>query len=53
VDRTRKVMAAIAAAGGERGKYTELTGAGHGITGTVYPRADLHEWLFAQRLAGE
>jgi len=49
VERTRNVMNAITAKGGELAKYTELTGEGHGITGSVYSRAELHEWLFAQR----
>lgn len=48
VDRTRNVMKAIAAAGGEQAKYTELAGEGHGITGSVYSRTELHEWMFAQ-----
>jgi len=51
VDRTRNVMNAITAAGGELAKYTELAGEGHGITGSVYSRTELHEWLFAQRKA--
>ncbi len=49
VDRTRNVVKAIEALGGEHIKYTELPGAGHGITGMVYPREDLHEWMFQQR----
>jgi predicted peptidase len=53
VERTRNVMNAITAAGGKKARYTELTGEGHGITGSVYPRTDLHEWLFAQRLGSE
>jgi predicted esterase len=48
VERTRNVMKAISDAGGELGKYDELAGAGHGITGMVYSRADLHQWMFAQ-----
>lgn len=49
VERTRNVMNAITGLGGELAKYTELAGEGHGITGTVYGRKDMHEWLFAQR----
>jgi len=49
VERTRNVMKAIADAGGKLAKYTELTGEGHGITGIVYPKPELHEWMFAQR----
>lgn len=49
VERSRAIVQAVKQAGGERMKYTELEGAGHGITGLVYPRADLHEWLFQQK----
>ena len=49
VERTRNVMNAITAKGGRLAKYTELAGEGHGITGSVYPRSELHDWLFAQR----
>jgi predicted peptidase len=49
VERTRNVMKAIADAGGKLSRYTELTGEGHGITGIVYPKPELHEWMFAQR----
>jgi dipeptidyl aminopeptidase/acylaminoacyl peptidase len=49
VERTRNVMQAIVSAGGKLSKYDELVGAGHGISGIVYPRADLHTWMFAQR----
>ena len=49
VERTRNVMKAIEASGGKIGKYTELTGEGHGITGVVYSKAELHDWIFAQR----
>ncbi len=50
VERTRDVMNAIAAIGGKKAKYTELVGEGHGISGSVYPRAELHEWLFSQHI---
>jgi predicted peptidase len=49
VERSRTMVAAVKAAGGTLINYTELEGAGHGITGIVYPRPDLHEWIFAQR----
>lgn len=49
VERSRAIVEAVKQAGGELMKYTELAGAGHGITGLVYPRTDLHEWLFQQK----
>ncbi|MDI1314249.1 prolyl oligopeptidase family serine peptidase [Prosthecobacter sp.] len=49
VERSRAISEAVKQAGGERMNYTELAGAGHGITGIVYPRTDLHEWLFRQK----
>lgn len=49
VERSRAIVAAVKQAGGELMKYTELEGAGHGITGIVYPKTDLHEWLFQQK----
>lgn len=48
VDRSRSMVAAVKAAGGTRINYSELAGEGHGITGVVYPRSDLYEWLFKQ-----
>lgn len=51
VERSRAIVAAVKQAGGKIMNYTELEGAGHGITGLVYPRADLHEWLFKQKRA--
>jgi predicted peptidase len=48
VDRSRTMVAAVKAAGGELINYSELAGEGHGITGVVYPREDLYEWLFKQ-----
>ncbi|MFO1485195.1 MAG: prolyl oligopeptidase family serine peptidase [Verrucomicrobiaceae bacterium] len=51
VERSRAIVEAVKKAGGELMNYTELEGAGHGITGIVYPRSDLHEWLFKQRKA--
>lgn len=49
VERSRAIVEAVKKAGGELMNYTELEGAGHGITGIVYPRTDLHEWLFKQK----
>lgn len=49
VERSRAIVEAVKNAGGELMNYTELAGAGHGITGIVYPRSDLHEWLFKQK----
>lgn len=49
VERSRAIVDAVKKAGGEKIRYTELEGAGHGITGLVYPRIDLHEWLFQQK----
>jgi|JI10StandDraft_1071094.scaffolds.fasta_scaffold462482_2 predicted peptidase len=50
VERSRTMFAAIQAVGGEKIKYSELAGEGHGITGVVYPKQDLHEWIFAQQM---
>lgn len=49
VERSRSMVEAVKAAGGEWMNYTELAGAGHLITATVYPRPELHDWIFAQR----
>jgi poly(3-hydroxybutyrate) depolymerase len=49
VERTRDVMKAIMAKQGSTGKYDELAGQGHNIPGLVYNRADLTEWMFAQK----
>ncbi|HBJ82860.1 MAG TPA: hypothetical protein DDZ88_03090 [Verrucomicrobiales bacterium] len=51
VERSRATVEAVKKAGGERMNYSELAGEGHGITGVVYPRSDLHEWLFKQKKA--
>lgn len=48
VERSRAIVEAVKQVGGEKMNYTELAGAGHGITGLVYPRTELHEWLFKQ-----
>lgn len=49
VERSRTMVAAIKAAGGTVINYTELAGEGHLITSVVYPRTELHEWIFEQR----
>lgn len=49
VERSRIIVEAVKQSGGDHMNYTELAGAGHGITGIVYPRTDLHEWLFQQK----
>lgn len=51
VERSRVAVKAIQDAGGVKIKYTELAGEGHGITGVVYAKSELHEWMFEQRLA--
>ena len=48
IERDRVVVAALKAIGGNT-QFTELTGEGHGITGIVYGKRELHEWMFAQR----
>jgi predicted peptidase len=49
VDRARAMAAALKAVNGKT-QYTELTGEGHNITGVVYSKPELHEWMFAKRL---
>ena len=53
VERSRTMVEAVKKAGGEVINYSELAGEGHGITGVVYPRSDLHEWLFKQKKASQ
>lgn len=48
VERSRAIVEAVKKVGGELMNYSELAGEGHGITGSVYPRIDLHDWLFKQ-----
>ena len=48
VERSRTMVKAVQDAGGTLIKYSELAGEGHLITAVVYPKTDLHEWLFAQ-----
>jgi predicted esterase len=49
VERDRVIVAAIKEAGGILCKYSELAGEGHNISGIVYPKPELHTWLFEQR----
>jgi len=49
VDRSRVIFKAIQDAGGEAVKYSELAGEGHGITGVVYAKPELHTWMFEQK----
>lgn len=51
VDRSRTMVAALKAVNGNI-TYSELAGEGHLITGVVYPKPELHEWLFDQRKGG-
>ena len=48
VERSRSIVAAVKSAGGELIQHSELAGEGHLITGIVYPRQDLYDWLFKQ-----
>jgi predicted esterase len=47
VSRTRKMIAALRAAGGDP-KYTEVAGAGHYIWFPIYNDPALYDWMFAQ-----
>ncbi|MBX7210539.1 MAG: prolyl oligopeptidase family serine peptidase [Verrucomicrobiaceae bacterium] len=53
VERSRTIFKAIQDAGGTLVKYSELAGEGHGITGVVYAKTELHAWMFEQRLSAE
>lgn len=50
VERSRVIFKAIEDAGGTHVKYSELAGEGHGITGVVYAKPELHTWMFEQKL---
>lgn len=50
LDRSKSMVDAIQALGGEKVKFTILAGEGHLIAGGVYARTDMPEWMFAQRL---
>jgi predicted esterase len=52
IERDRVVVAALKEIGGNT-QFTELTGEGHNITGIVYGKHELHEWMFQQRLKKE
>lgn len=50
VTGSRDMIAALKKAGVKpEPKYTELPGVGHGSWGPAYEKADLWEWMFAQR----
>ncbi len=48
VDRTREIVEALKAAGGNP-KYTEYPGVGHDSWNGAYKNQDMYDWLFAQR----
>ena len=52
VNRSRSMFKAIQDSGGEVIQYSELAGEGHLISGIVYAKPELHEWIFAQRKGG-
>jgi len=50
VSGTRDMIAALKAAGVKpEPKYTEFPGVGHGSAGPAYEKAELWDWLFAQK----
>lgn len=53
VERSRVIVKAIQDIGGEMIKYSELAGEGHGITGVVYAKPELHTWMFEQKREAE
>ena len=50
IERSKSMVDAITALGGEKVTFTVLTGEGHSISGGVYARSDLPVWMFEQRL---
>jgi predicted peptidase len=48
VERSRTMNAALKAVGGNI-QYSELAGEPHNISGVVYAKPELHEWMFQQR----
>jgi predicted peptidase len=48
LEADQKIMGAIRAAGGNRGRLTVLENDGHGICDAVFGRSDLYEWLLQQ-----
>ncbi|MCB1204037.1 MAG: prolyl oligopeptidase family serine peptidase [Verrucomicrobiae bacterium] len=51
LERSTSMIEAIKAAGGTLAQLSILEGEGHLIAGGVYAKPELHEWIFAQRLA--
>lgn len=49
LDRSQSMVDAIKALGGEKVEFTILKGEGHSISGGVYARPELHQWMFEQR----
>ncbi len=49
LERSKSMVDAIQALGGEKVEFTILKGEGHSISGGVYARPELHTWIFAQR----
>ena len=52
VTKSREMVEAIRAVGGEKIEYTELAGEGHLIAGGVCVREDLAPWIYAQSRGG-
>ncbi len=51
LDRSKNMVDAIKALGGEKVEFTILQGEGHSISGGVYARPELHRWIFEHRKA--
>lgn len=49
LDRSKSMVEAIKAAGGDKVIFTILEGEGHIIASGVYAKTDLHEWIFQQQ----
>lgn len=49
LERSKSMVDAIEALGGEKVKFTILAGEGHLIAGGVYARSDMPIWMFEQR----
>jgi predicted peptidase len=49
VTRSREMVEAIKAAGGEKVRYTEYPGVGHNSWDPAYAEKELTDWLFAQK----
>jgi predicted esterase len=50
IERSKSMVEAIRATGGDKVIFTILEGEGHLIAAGVYAKADLHEWIFQQKL---